>query len=68
MIKNSSTIEVMTMFYYTPKMEKLQLWIIIVSVLVGLLLLCICVAILNMVRYLFIERDYNMFYLITFFS
>ncbi|XP_024225722.1 integrin alpha-PS5 isoform X3 [Bombus impatiens] len=46
-----STIEVMTMFYYTPKMEKLQLWIIIVSVLVGLLLLCICVAILNMLGF-----------------
>ncbi|XP_073967865.1 uncharacterized protein isoform X2 [Bombus fervidus] len=51
MIKNSSTVEVMTMFYYTPKMEKLHLWIIIVSVLVGLLLLCICVAILNMLGF-----------------
>ncbi|OAD59083.1 Integrin alpha-4 [Eufriesea mexicana] len=42
-----SMVEVVTMFYNIPKMEELQLWIVLVSVLVGLLLLSIFVIILN---------------------
>ena len=61
--------EVITTFYYTSKTEKLQLWIIFVSVLVGLLLLCTIATILNMVNFFFsVEDHYNIFYLITFFS
>ncbi|KOX74187.1 Integrin alpha-4 [Melipona quadrifasciata] len=46
-----STMEVITTFYYTSKTEKLQLWIIFVSVLVGLLLLCTIATILNMLGF-----------------
>ncbi|CAL7946483.1 unnamed protein product [Xylocopa violacea] len=42
-----SMIEIATMFYDSPKLEKLQLWIIIVSVLFGLLLLLIFAIILR---------------------
>ncbi|XP_053990457.1 integrin alpha-8-like isoform X2 [Hylaeus volcanicus] len=46
-----STIEIVTMFYNSSKTEKLSLWIIIVSVSIGLLLLLIFVAILTMMGF-----------------
>ncbi|XP_054005734.1 integrin alpha-8-like isoform X2 [Hylaeus anthracinus] len=46
-----STIEIVTMFYNSSKTEKLSLWIIIVSVSIGLLLLLVFVAILTMMGF-----------------
>ncbi|KOC68174.1 Integrin alpha-9 [Habropoda laboriosa] len=42
-----SKMEIATMFYNSPKVEELQLWIILISVLVGLLFLLIFAAILS---------------------
>ncbi|XP_076668792.1 integrin alpha-8-like isoform X2 [Andrena cerasifolii] len=44
-----STMETVTIFYKAPRIEELQLWIILVSISVGLLLLFIFAAILNWV-------------------
>lgn len=40
---------VTTEFYITAKTQKLQLWIMFVSVSLGLILLCVVIIILNMV-------------------
>lgn len=53
--------EIVTIFYNIPKMEKLQPWIILISILIGILLLFIFAAILGTVRFLFFEHYYNMF-------
>ncbi|CAK9807089.1 Integrin alpha-8 [Anthophora quadrimaculata] len=45
--ESRSTMKVATMFYNSPKIEELQLWIILISVLMGLLLLLIFGAILS---------------------
>lgn len=45
--------EIVTIFYNIPKMEKLQPWIILISILIGILLLFIFAAILGTVRFLF---------------
>lgn len=42
-----STMEIVTIFYNIPKMEKLQPWIILISILIGILLLFIFAAILG---------------------
>lgn len=39
--------EIVTIFYNIPKMEKLQPWIILISILIGILLLFIFAAILG---------------------
>ncbi|XP_015435254.1 PREDICTED: integrin alpha-PS3-like [Dufourea novaeangliae] len=46
-----STIQLATMFYNSPKSEELQLWIIIASISVGLLLLIIFAMILSMLGF-----------------
>ncbi|XP_031775383.1 integrin alpha-5-like isoform X3 [Apis florea] len=42
-----STMEIVTIFYNIPKMEKLQPWIVLISILIGILLLLIFAAILG---------------------
>ncbi|KAG7199784.1 hypothetical protein KM043_000447 [Ampulex compressa] len=42
-----STTQLTTSFYVTPKTQRLQLWIVLVSILVGLILFCVFVAILS---------------------
>ncbi|XP_076659028.1 integrin alpha-PS3-like [Halictus rubicundus] len=46
-----STMELVTMFYNTPKRAELQLWIVIASVSVGVLLLIIVIAVLSMLGF-----------------